>query len=144
MTDNKHTVPTRYDQAIANNEWLINVEGRSDLANSLAMVYFNLANATSDKGDNLAAMALYDRASEILGRLVDGDGRSEAAPGDLAWVRAYRGVALTRMGKIEDGKNEASSAIAAMRAEVKRTGRADLQRGVDWTARQLGLPGAQE
>jgi tetratricopeptide (TPR) repeat protein len=138
-----HASAALNNRAAAILERLVDGEGRSDLANSLAMVYFNIANATSDTGDDLAAMSLYDRASEILGHLVCGDGQSESAAGDLSWVRAYRGVALVRLGKIEEGKKEASCAIAVMRAEIQRTGRADLQAGLNWTQRQLGLPGEQ-
>jgi len=81
-----------YDRAIEIRERLVNVEGRSELANGLAALYGNKAVAVSDNGnkamavsDNFgaenyrAAMALYDRAIEIMERLVNVEERRELA-----------------------------------------------------------------
>src|SRR2546430_1566880 len=74
---------------------------------------------------------------EIRERLVNVEGRCEFA-GDLARVKATRGMTLIELGDTERGKREAREAVAVLRAEVKRTGRADLKAMLEWTARHLG------
>ena len=65
------------------------------------------------------------------------NGRRELV-GDLAWLKAYRGLALIRLGDRDRGKREAHEAITVLRAEVNRTGRADLKAVLDRAAKQLG------
>jgi len=87
-------------------------------------------------GDNRAAVGLYDRAIEILDRLVNVEGRGELL-GDLAWVKADRGLALIKLGDAKAGKREAREAMAVLGAEVNRTNRADLRGSLDWIAKRL-------
>ena len=82
------------------------------------------------------ALALLDRAIEIRERLVNAEGRNELV-GDLAKAQAARGITLIELGDAERGKREARDAVAVLRAEVKRTGRADLKAMLDWAARHL-------
>jgi len=82
-------------------------------------------------------VGLYDRAMEIFDRLVNVEGRSELA-GDLAKMKAYRGLALIELGDTERGKREAREAMDVLRAEVNRTNRADLKASLDYVAKRLG------
>jgi serine/threonine protein kinase/lipopolysaccharide biosynthesis regulator YciM len=126
-----------YDRAIEILERLVNVEGRRESANQLAVVYGKKAFAIGELGDNQAAVGLYDRAIESLERLVNVENRRELA-GDLAKVKALRGVALIKSGNTDVGKRDARNAMVVLRAEVKRTNRADLKGTLDWTAMELG------
>ena len=136
MGDNEAALAL-YDRAIGIRERLVNVEGRRELADNLASLYLNKGNAVRAMGNNLAALALYDRAIGIRERLVNVEGRRELV-GDLAWLKAYRGLALIRLGDRDRGKREAHEAITVLRAEVNRTGRADLKAVLDRAAKQLG------
>ena len=82
-------------------------------------------------------MGLYDRAIEILERLVNVEGQRELA-GDLAWVKAYRGMTLVELGDTERGKREAREAMDVLRAEINRTNRADLKASLNYVAKRLG------
>src|SRR6266481_8871622 len=87
-------------------------------------------------GDDMAAVGVYDRAIEIRERLVNVEGRRELL-GDLARVKADRGLALILSGDTLRGEREAREAINVLRAEVKRTKRAELEEVLDRTARCL-------
>ena len=52
-------------------------------------------------------------------------------------MKAYRGVSLVSLGEVTRGEREAREAIAMLRAEINRTGRADLKTVLDWTASQI-------
>jgi hypothetical protein len=82
-------------------------------------------------------VALYDRAIEIRERLVNVEGRCELA-GDLACLKALRGMTLIKLGDTDVGKRDAHTAMAVLRAEVKRSNRADLRASLDWIATHLG------
>jgi tetratricopeptide (TPR) repeat protein len=135
LGDNRAAVGL-YDQAIEIRERLVNVEGRHELANDLATLYIGKAIAFSLVRDKRTAVGLYDRAIEIRERLVNVEGQRELA-GDLATVKTYRGLALIELGDTEAGKQEAREAMAALRAEVNRTNRADLKASLDWIATRL-------
>ena len=89
------------------------------------------ANKLMGLGDNRAAIALHDQAIEIRERLVGQEGKRELA-GDLALVKANRGVALFCLGEMEHGLHEMHSAQSALEAEMALTGKADLQRMLTW------------
>ena len=74
-------------------EHLADQKGRRELANELAASYENKAMAASARGDNLAAVGLYDRAIEIVERLVNEEGRRELAD-DLAGIYQNKAMAL--------------------------------------------------
>ena len=96
LGDNRAAVGL-YDRAIEILERLVNVEGRRELANDLATLYMNKANAVMNLGDNRAAVGLYDRAIEILERLVNVEGRRELA-NDLATLYMNKAVAVRNLG----------------------------------------------
>jgi lipopolysaccharide biosynthesis regulator YciM len=75
-----------FDRAIEIRERLVNVEGRHELANDLALLYSNKAFAVENLGDNRSAVALYDRAVEVLERLVNVEDRRELI-GEIAELR---------------------------------------------------------
>ena len=135
LGDNRGAVAL-YDQAIAILERLVNQEGRRELAYVLAGNYQNKANAVMALGDNRGAVALYDQAIAIRERLVNQEGRRELA-GDLAWVVGLRGVVLVKLDETQRGRQEMRAAMNVLRAEVQRTGSANLKRVLDWIASQV-------
>ena len=118
-------------------ERLFNVEGRHELANALTNLYIIKAIALSNLGDNRSAIGLYGRVIEIRERLVNVDCRRELV-GDLAWAKIQHGLASIVLGDIGRVKQEFHEAMALLRAEIKRTDRADLKRMLDWAEKQLG------
>ena len=128
-----------HDRATEMLERLVNVEGRRELAHDLAGLYQHKAGLVGVSGDNRAAVNLYDRAIKIFDRLVNVQGHNELL-GDLAWVKADRGLALIQLGDTKAGKREARDAMTVLRAEVIRTGRADLKEALDSAAKHLGEP----
>ena len=120
-------------------ERLLNKEGRLEIASDLALAYMNKASAVNDLGDTLGAIALYDRVIEIRERLVK-RGQSELL-GDLAWAKGYRAETLIRVGERTRGLNEGREAIAILRTEARRTGRADLKAVVEWLTDALTKAG---
>ena len=117
-----HSAVELYDKAIQILDRLVNEEGRLELANDLATVYMNKAN---DLGDDHTAVDLYDEATQLLERLVKKEGRSELL-GDLAWVKTLKAALLYNLGEMKKAKKEIQAALPILRAEAKRTGRADL------------------
>ena len=79
---------------------------------------------------------MYDRAVAIRERLVQREGRMELQ-GDLAWVVALRAKALLDLGHYPMARSDAQRAVPMLRAEIARTGRADLQRALDEAIKEL-------
>ena len=89
---------TLYDRAIVIRERLVNQEGRSELANGLAMAYMNKANAKWVNGDQQGALALLDQAIAIRERLVNQEGRRELA-NDLAMAYNNKALVVSALGE---------------------------------------------
>ena len=106
------------------------------MEDGLASLYMNKAIAVSALGDSRGAVALYGKAIVIRERLVNIEGRSELA-GKLAWVKAYRAIAMIQLGETEKGKREALNTISILRSEIKRTGRSDLTTVLKWLESQI-------
>jgi hypothetical protein len=79
---------------------------------------------------------LYDRAAAIYERLVEQEGRKELL-GDLAWVIAYRAKVFLDLGDQQKSRSDARKAVFTLKAEIARTGRADLQGVLDWATKAL-------
>jgi serine/threonine protein kinase/lipopolysaccharide biosynthesis regulator YciM len=114
-----------YDRAIEIFERLVNVEGRRELANGLATLYINKANAVVGIGDNRAAVGLYDRAIEIRERLVNVDGRREIA-NDLAALYMNKANALGNLGDERAAAGLYDRAIGIVERLVNVEGRHEL------------------
>lgn len=125
-----------YNRAIEIYERLVQQERRRELANELAMAYMNKAVALMDLRDPRSALGLYDRAIEIYERLVHQEGRRELA-GNLAFVKANRAATLIHLGEVATGIKEGRETAELLRAEVARTGRADLQKQLLWLTGKL-------
>jgi serine/threonine protein kinase len=125
----KRSAVALYDRAIEIFERLVNQGEQRELGNYLAMAYMNKAVALSALGDKRGAVALYDRAIDIRERLVSQGERRELL-GDLAWAKGLRAEELISLGERSEGMAEAQEAIEILRAEIARTGQADLQRVV--------------
>ena len=85
-----------YDEARRVCERLIKA-GRKDLENDLATLCHSAAFVHATADDSSGALALYDRALEILERLVNIEGRRELT-NDLAGVYMNKAVAVVGMG----------------------------------------------
>src|SRR5439155_18370731 len=98
--------------------------------------YLCKANAVCGLGNDRAAVALYDQCIAIRERLVNQEGRRELVS-DLAWAVAGRASAHLALGDREKARTDARRARPILEAEVARTGRADLQRILDWMDSEL-------
>jgi tetratricopeptide (TPR) repeat protein len=90
-----------YDEAIGIFKRLIEVEGRVELANDLAMALMNKGAALSLLGRHEEAIDYYDEAIEIYRRLVEVEGRVELAD-YLATALINKGVALRDLGRLSE------------------------------------------
>jgi serine/threonine protein kinase/lipopolysaccharide biosynthesis regulator YciM len=125
-----------YDRAIEIWERLIYQEGRRELASELANAFLNKGTEVGDLVDYRAAVGLCDRAIEIYERLIHQEGRRELA-GNLACVKANRAGTLINLGEVAMGVKEGRETAEVLRAEVARTGRADLQQQLIWLTGKL-------
>lgn len=108
-------------------ELAVEKKRRQELASDLAWCYWQ-------KGLCYAAMIpirqgaiiSFDQAIRILERLVEREGRKELA-GDLAWVQVSRAGALPAAGELARASAEMRQAVAILKEEVRRTGRAELK-----------------
>ena len=96
----------------------------------------NKAVAVMELRDSRSALVLYDRAIEIYERLVHREGRRELV-GNLAFVKANRAGTLIHLGEVATGVKEGRETAEVLRAEVARTGRADLQQQLVWLTDKL-------
>jgi tetratricopeptide (TPR) repeat protein len=80
---------------------LVEVEGRVELANDLAMALANKGNALSDLGHHNEAIDCCEEAIEIYRRLVEVEGRVELAD-YLATALINKGVALRDLGRLNE------------------------------------------
>ena len=78
-----------FDAAVEHFADLVNVQGRTELANDLAMAHNNRGTARSDLGRLDEAIEDFDKAIAIYARLVEDEGRTELA-NELAIVRRNR------------------------------------------------------
>ncbi len=127
-----------YDRAIKIVERLVSQEGRRELEDQLATFYMTKAVVVLALGDSKGAITLCDCAIEIRERLVNQEGRREFV-GDLAKAKGFRAVFLILSGETKRGRHEAQIIMDTLRAEIKRTGRADLQEALQWV--QVNLNG---
>jgi tetratricopeptide (TPR) repeat protein/tRNA A-37 threonylcarbamoyl transferase component Bud32 len=101
-----------YDEARRIYERLIR-NGRRDLEYDLAKVCSNAAVVHETTDDSSGALALYDRAIEILKRLVNVEGRRELA-NDLARLYSNKALALKNLGD-----NRAAAALYDRAIEIR-------------------------
>jgi tetratricopeptide (TPR) repeat protein len=128
-----HGALQEYDQAIAIRERLVNQEGRSELANDLAALYMNKANALGGHkhptawalGDTRRVVALYDQALAIRERLVNQEGRWELADA-LATTYASKAAALRALGETRGAVALYDQALAIRERLVNQEGRWEL------------------
>jgi tetratricopeptide (TPR) repeat protein len=90
-----------YDEAIGIYRRLVEVEGRMELENDLAMALMNKGNALLLLGHHKEAIDCYDEAIEIRRRLVEVEGRVELE-NDLAGALMNKGVALSDLGRLSE------------------------------------------
>jgi tetratricopeptide (TPR) repeat protein len=90
-----------HDEAIKIRRRLVEVEGRVELANYLAMALMNKGNALSALGHHNEAIDCYNEAIEIYRRLVEIEGRVELAD-YLATALINKGVALRDLGRLNE------------------------------------------
>jgi len=86
--------------------------------------------------DEPAAVELCTRAIEIWEYLVYHEGWRELA-GNLAEARGIRGLALIDHGETEKGSEEVRAAVKQLGEEIARTGRADLERFLQWITNEF-------
>ena len=127
---------TGYDAACRIYERLIN-GGRKDLEVEFAQLCMEKASVHKTANDSSGELAEYDRVIEIHDRLVNMEGRHELV-GDLASAKTQRGLLMIAMGNSELGKQEVHDAVAVLREEIKRTGRADLKKALEDVTEKLG------
>ena len=87
--------------------------------------------------DSPGALAEYDHAIELHDWLVNMEGRHELL-GDLASAKAQRGLLKIAMGNSELGLQEVRDAVAVLRTEIERTGRADLKKVLEDVTKKHG------
>jgi tetratricopeptide (TPR) repeat protein len=105
---------------------LVEVEGRMELANDLAMALVNKGIALSDLGHHKEAIDCYDEAIEIRRRLVEVEGRMELA-NDLAMALVNKGNALSASGRLSETIDCYEEAIGIFRRLVEVEGRMELE-----------------
>ena len=69
-------------------------------------------------------------------RLLEHEGRRELQ-GDLAWSMVLRADVLAELGEGVRARTEARKAVALLKAEIPRTGRADLHDVLNWATSAL-------
>jgi tetratricopeptide (TPR) repeat protein len=104
---------------------MVEVEGRVELANDLAMALVNKGIALSDLGHHKEAIDCYDEAIEIRRRLVEVEGRVELA-NDLAMALVNKGNALSASGRLSETIDCYEEAIGIFRRLVEVEGRMEL------------------
>jgi len=114
-----------FDAAVELFTRLVEQEGRSELANDLAMSLNNRGNALKDQGKLVEAMADYNKAVEIHTRLVEQEGRSDLA-NELAASLNNRGNALKDQGKLAEAMADYNKAVEIHTRLVEQEGRSDL------------------
>jgi tetratricopeptide (TPR) repeat protein len=90
-----------YKEAIGIYRRLVEVEGRVELENYLAMALMNKGAALRDLGRHREAIDCYEEAIGIYRRLVEVEGRVELA-NDLAMVLVNKGIALRNLGRLSE------------------------------------------
>ncbi len=119
---------TGYDQAIALWERLARQPGQWPLAIYLGRACLNKAVVATASGDRDSALDLYSQAQATYDGLVR-QGRSELR-GDAARVQAQRAVLLLKLGRVGEAEALGRAAVASLREEAARTGRADLRQAL--------------
>jgi serine/threonine protein kinase len=119
-------------------EKLVAVEGRTDLAEALALALRNMANDLADSEECLEALTWYEKASALYSMLVLELMRTELA-GDWAWLRAVRANTLRKLGRIDQAVREARESFAQLDAQSKMENRRDLLEVKYWLLRQFNV-----
>ena len=115
-----------YDIAIKISERLFNAGVSDHSSNLLAVLYQNKAVALGCMHKKQSALDMFDKAMEIREQLINNHGHNDLV-GDLAVLRVLRGRCLIQNRDIKHGTQQIKSAIPILRAEVSRTGRAQLR-----------------
>jgi tetratricopeptide (TPR) repeat protein len=114
-----------YDCAIALLERLVEQEGRTELASSLAGACTNKAVALSSLGESRPALPLYDRAIALLEHLIDQEGRTELAS-ELAGACMNKALALDSLGEGRPALPLYARAIALIEYQIELESRTEL------------------
>jgi tetratricopeptide (TPR) repeat protein len=114
-----------YDEAIGIYRRLVEVEGRVELANDLAMALIGKGVALENLGHHSEAIDCYDEAIEIYRRLVEVEGRVELE-NYLAMALMNKGVALWALGRHSEAIDCYDEAIGIYRRLVEVEGRVEL------------------
>jgi tetratricopeptide (TPR) repeat protein len=104
---------------------LVEVEGRVELENDLAIALMNKGAALRDLGRLEEAIDYYDEAIGIYRRLVEVEGRVELA-NYLAMALMNKGTALRDLGRLEEAIDYYDEAIGIYRRLVEVEGRVEL------------------
>jgi len=115
-----------YDEAIGIYRRLVEVEGRVELENDLAMALMNKGVALRNLGHHREAIDCYDEAIGIYRRLVEVEGRVELA-NDLAMALMNKGIALSDLGHHREAIDCYDEAIGIYRRLVEVEGRVELE-----------------
>jgi tetratricopeptide (TPR) repeat protein len=106
-------------------KYLVEVEGRKELANDLAMALMNKGNSLWALGRHREAIDCHDEAIKIRRRLVEVEGRVELA-NYLAMALVSKGVALWALGRHREAIDCCEEAIEIYRRLVEIEGRVEL------------------
>jgi tetratricopeptide (TPR) repeat protein len=106
-------------------KYLVEVEGRKELANDLAMALMNKGNSLWALGRHREAIDCHDEAIKIRRRLVEVEGRVELA-NDLAGALVSKGNALSDLGRHREAIDCYDEAIEIYRRLVEVEGRVEL------------------
>ncbi len=106
-------------------DYLVEEEGRRELAKDLARVETNLGAALYNRGALAGGVGCFERALATLQRLVEEEGRRELA-NDLASVEMNLGVALSDLGDLAGGVGCFERALATFQRLVEEEGRREL------------------
>ena len=117
-----------YDEARRMYERLIK-GGRKDLEIDLAALCYNAALVHETADDSSGALGLYDRAIEILERLVNVEGRRELADG-LASIYSSKAVTFSNLGDKRAAVGLYDRAIEIRERLVNVEGRRELANGL--------------
>jgi tetratricopeptide (TPR) repeat protein len=104
---------------------LVEVEGRLELENDLAMALMNKGNALSDLGRLEEAIDCHDEAIGIFRHLVEVEGRVELE-NDLAMALVNKGNALRELGRLSEAIDCYDEAIGIFKRLVEVEGRVEL------------------
>jgi CHAT domain-containing protein len=102
---------SRYAEAQAAAAWASDVLEAANALQPLATLTMNRAISLGRQGDDIAALAMFDRARELFAAMGE-DGRSY-----LPWIDQNRSIVLRNLGRLQDSLDAAERAWRGMEAE---------------------------